>query len=498
MKMFFYNMANKVKWLWLPAICSFFLFSCVNELDEGNGTSSKKEIAFKASNITAAVTRSAEETSAKDSTENGRKFLFLGLIGNDSLFLSVREEANLCNFSDSNKTRSSSVPDEFQITGFKDNETVPYVDLVISSSDSWDTYTPTLYWPYSYSAIHFFASTPNPSNSLFSTTYPNKNTAVFTYTVPESGQDNDAIMQQDIIYAVAPDNSEDDSNDAVVLSFRHILSGIQFNIPTTIGDATVADAKIQLGNIITTRQCTVTESGASWDNPNPSSQPERGTYSQSINNGETTFPNGESFKLIPQPLTGSGAQYTISFKVGEVDHSYSGDLEELTEEWESGKRYIFTITKRDEVKLDVTASVAQVNSQPVLQGVRILNTGFSRSYLRVAVVGYWYILAPLDNSGSSEEVESIISAWEINEDDATIGVLLKDQNWNTYWKLGDDGFFYYKDPVDPGTATAVPLFDSYTLKALGVSNSKLKVHIAVQAINEELAAEYWPELTAGN
>lgn len=482
-------MANKVKWWWLPAICSFFLFSCVNELDETKGITGKKEISFRANKISATVTKSADSNTAAIESDSCGRELFLGLIGNDSLFLTMREEENLMPLSGDifTKAGDENKPSQFQITGFKDNDNTPYTDLVITSEDNWETYSPKLYWPYQYEAIHFFASTLNANNSLFTPHYTPNNKVTFSYTAPHSTEETDAEDQTDIIYAVSPGNTEAKANrtDGVELEFRHILSGVQFYIPTQIGDAAVEDAKITLNNIITTGECTVTDQSVTWILPD---SPTRGTYSQDIANGETTFPRGEYFKLVPQVLDAENNQFTISFKVGTVEHSYSGKLSSLASEWISGKKYIYTLVKRDEVKVNVGANVEEINSQPVLKEITIVNSGFSRSYLRAAIIGAWYT-----------EDGKIISSWDIDlsnleNNDTNTGTLVRNDNWSNYWKLGSDGFYYYKNPVEPGYPTEIPLLNSYTLKALGVANSTLKVHIAVQAINEEVAGAVWNEV----
>ena len=389
------------------------------------------------------------------------------------------------------------------IAAFKDNSTAPYANVTITSTDGWNTYSPVMYWPEFYETVHFFASSPNEGNSLFVPSYTTGNAGYSTqlsYSVPVSEEEltgNDAIAQTDLIYAIAPNKNETQSG-AVELYFSHLLSAVIFNIPTTIGDAAVSDAKIELNNIISAGDCTVSYSengnNISWDIPD---SPSRETYTQKINDGETTFPDGESFKLIPQILSESNATFTISFKVGNAEHSYSGDLNALTDEWKFNRRYTYTITKREEVKVNVQANMTESNNQPHLKDVKILNTGFTTSYIRAAIVGYWYVNETIEEDGTNIEIESIASAWEI--DDTSTGTIRYSSDWSEKWKKGNDGFYYHLQPVRPGEYTSTLFEDYVLLRTTGpVTGSQLKIHIAVQAIEASEASLKWPELTTGN
>lgn len=171
-----------------------------------------------------------------------------------------------------------------------------------------------------------------------------------------------------------------------------------------------------------------------------------------------------------------------------MDHSYSGDLEELTEEWEGGKRYIYTLTKREEVKVQVTSEI----HENFLQNVKILNTGFKKAYIRVAIVGYWYTMKTLDDG---DQIEEIASFWDITDNNT--GKISYPNGWDDKWVL-KDGFYYYQELVDPGASTS-SLFDKYELykKSGPVPGSLLKIHIVSQAIEQSGVTE-WNEQQTTN
>ncbi|MBR6540589.1 MAG: fimbrillin family protein, partial [Bacteroidales bacterium] len=215
----------------LLIICALLLTSCTKELREGDGVPFKKEIAFKATKIEAIVTKAGDVATENAKERESEKFIFLGVIGNDSLFLSAVETSATASHDLESLTKSndSQVPQQMHIAAFKDNSTAPYANVTITSTDGWNTYSPVMYWPEFYEAVHFFASSPNEGNSLFVPSYTTGNAGYSTqlsYSVPVSEEEqtgNDAIAQTDLIYAIAPNKNETQSG-AVELYFSHLLS----------------------------------------------------------------------------------------------------------------------------------------------------------------------------------------------------------------------------------------------------------------------------------
>ena len=485
-------MTHKIYIFVLSALITLAAVSCIEDINEYKGEFGNKEVSFSINSIDVVLTRAGEENTVQNST-------FLGMIGKDSLFLTATEEyMKLPEFTVANDTvgtksdgrNSTAIQSSFQIAAFKDKETAPYVNLPVISSDNWVSYSPTLYWPIYYSNIHFFASNPNV-DEIFTTSDTFK--AEFPYTSPTEPDKN-----TDLIYAIAPDQKMKENNSSKVgLEFIHLLSSIEFKVPETIGDAKISNAIVEISNIIPSGNCSIEYKQEGYDvvwssDGNPV------TYIQPIN-GKDAYNNlipTVSTKIIPQ-TPGNGTKIRLTFKVGEVEHTFEKQIGEIHSNesfaWEYNKKYTYSIVKGNEVKVNSSTDVIKVNNKPVLNNVKIVNNGFEKSYIRVAVIGYWYIMAPVDKEDpNSEKVEHIISAWDINENDQTIGVLTKDNNWDDKWLMGADGFYYYKEKLSPGDYTDIALFESYTLNAEGVSDSKLKIHIVVQAIEEEQASKNWP------
>ena len=282
-------------------------------------------------------------------------------------------------------------------------------------------------------------------------------------------------MQPDLIFAIAP--SQKESNAPVYLEFVHALSAVEFRIGT-IGDATVVKSVIKINNILSKGHCTITHpvtpENIAWTPQEPLD-----SYSQTVK-------DGVPFMIVPQSLDVTGAEFQIDITIGNITHEFPAKkLSELTPEWETNKKYTYTINKSGEVRVGVRDRV----SSTVKDEVKIQNTGFSTSYIRAAIVGYWSVT-------KEDGTEEIVASWDIN--DTGTGTLTKASDWSSWWTM-KDGFYYYKATVAPGEYTH-PLFDKYELtKTAGpVSVSQLKINIAVQAVEQAAGEALWQEALQGN
>ena len=410
--------------------------------------------------------------------------MFLGMAGNDSLFITATvsempEPSRIGTKAETKTEDGSDRPEHFHITAFKDDAQEPYLrSFSVETENNWESYSPMLYWPYKYEALHFFAWAYNISCEMISPSYSvgEQFTAEFNYTIPSSEtQENDAEVQPDLIFAIAP--SQKESDDPVNLRFVHALSAVEFKIGT-IGDATVVKSVIKINNILSKGHCTITHpvtpANIRWTPQYPLD-----SYSQTVK-------DGVPFMIVPQSLDATGAEFQIDITIGDITHEFTAKkLSELTPEWETNKKYTYTINKGGEVRVGVRDNV----SGTVKNNVKIQNTGFSTSYIRASIVGYWSVT-------KEDGTEEIVASWDIN--DTGTGTLTKASDWSTWWTI-KDGFYYYKAPVAPGEYTK-PLFDSYELeKTAGpVSGSKLKIGIAVQAVEQAADETMWKEALEGN
>jgi len=433
-----------------------------NELRSEEDMKPGNEIRFSASDYSPTVTRSSEDG------HTGKR-VFLGMAGKDSIFMtaSVSDIPALMAPTKAGEGQSGgTVPESFHIVAFKDEAGTPYTDLKVTSPDGWESYSPMLYWPYEYEKIHFFAYSYNLGDNLISPSYSTSGAykATFTYTIPQSStSENDAEVQPDISFAISPGQNEDSA--PVELGFVHALSAVEFRIGS-IGDATVSSSHIELSSILSNGICTITDpvlpETVEWEVLEP-----RENYTQTVK-------ENVPFMIIPQTFTGTEAGFRISVTIGDVVHDFPEiKFSELTAEWEPNKKYTYTINKGGEVKVDVRNDNTNDN-------VKIQNTGFTTSYIRAAIIGYWYVT---NDAG----VEEIVASWDIK--DTETGTLTQTSN---LW-IESGGLYYYTVPVVPGGYTE-PLFDSYELeKTTGpVSGSKLKISVAVQAVEEAKVSEVWP------
>lgn len=440
-----------------------------NELRSEEDMKPGNEIRFSASDYSPTVTRSSEDG------HTGKR-VFLGMAGKDSIFITasasdIPAPPKALTKADEGQS-GGTVPESFHIVAFKDEAGTPYTDLKVTSPDGWESYSPMMYWPYEYEKIHFFAYSYNLGDNLISPSYSTSGAykATFTYTIPQSStSENDAEVQPDISFAISPGQDEDSA--PVVLSFVHALSAVEFRIGS-IGDATVRSSHIELSSILSNGICTVTDpvspETVEWEVLEP-----RENYTQTVK-------ENVPFMIIPQTFTGTEAGFRISVTIGDIVHDFPlKKFSELTAEWEPNKKYTYTINKGGEVKVDVRNDNTNDN-------VKIQNTGFTTSYIRAAIIGYWYVT---DDDG----IEEIVASWDIK--DTETGTLTKTSN---LW-IENNGLYYYTVPVAPGGYTE-PLFDSYELKKTTgpVSGSKLKISVAVQAIEKDRAAEFLPDMTSDN
>ncbi|MBO7321483.1 MAG: fimbrillin family protein [Bacteroidales bacterium] len=461
----------------LIVISVVLLASCVrNELGDRDLFSNSR-IEFVADEYSVTLTRSADAEGV-----GVPKSIFMGMMGTDSIFLTVTEET----IPPRAVTKSEGSVEEFSIVGFKDDEQSPYVNLKVSTENNWVSYEPALYWPYRFDELHFFASSPNENNTLFtpvSYTVDSENDnfgVVLDYTVPAGEENKSAEAQVDLIYAIAPGQTKE--NAPCELTFFHLLSSVEFRIGD-VGDNTadISEAKVVLNNVKSTGRCTlqapITAENIVW------------SLDENLEAYSKIVEPGLAFKVIPQMIEGSGISFELTLKISDeeggavVTHQFPVVLmKDITSEWKPNKKYTYTLRKQGEVKVAVGATA----DDHTISGVSIQNRGFNTSYIRAAIVGYWSVV---DESG----VEVAAASWDINE--ASVGTLVKGTGWENHW-VEIDGFYYHLSPVAPSGYTA-PLFDRYELIKITapVSGSELKISVVTQAVEVGKVAEAWPEFT---
>ncbi|MBO7249045.1 MAG: fimbrillin family protein [Bacteroidales bacterium] len=461
----------------LIVIMALMISSCVKNEMGDRDLCSNSRIEFVASDYEVAVTR------APDDAEVAAP-LFIGMMGTDSIFLTMVEEP----IPPRVVTKGEGSVEEFSIVGFKDDEQSPYVNLKVSTENNWVSYEPALYWPYRFDELHFFASSPNENNTLFtpvSYTVDSENDnfgVVLDYTVPAGEENQSADVQVDLIYAIAPGQTKE--NSPCELTFVHLLSSVEFQIGD-VGDNTadISEAIVVLNNVKSTGRCTLEASTIAENVTCLTAENITWSLNEKLEEYSKIVEPGLAFKVIPQMIDGSEISFELTLKIGDVTHTFPEiPMKDISSEWKANKKYTYTLRKQGEVKVDVGATA----DNHTISGVSIQNRGFNTSYIRAAIVGYWSVV---DESG----VEVAAASWDINE--ASVGTLVKGTGWENHW-VEIDGFYYHLSPVAPSGYTAT-LFDRYELKKITapVSGSELKISVVTQAVEVGKVAEAWPEFT---
>ena len=441
---------------------------CVREFPDDQLTTAGNEIRFIPDTYDIMVTRSDDSPVAKE-----QQRIFLGMLDSDSLFINISEKDRGV----STKSESEvSIPSSFYLTAFNvtDIETTRYIDELelTKSGDDWSDYSPKVYWPTKSNHVHFFAHTHSTGDESPTYTIGDSFSAEFNYLTPKASDasGNDAAVQPDICFAIAPTSVKSDS--PVSLKFTHVLSAVNFQLGD-LGDADdngAASLRVTLQDIRSSGTCTITydsENSNISDNAKVSVDWVRNDATDSYSQN---FSDGETFMLIPQTLT--DIPFTAYISVGGKTHEFPLTLSGT---WNPNKLYTYTITSAGRVDTTI-GDIENTEIQQTYTMPAITNTGWTTSYIRVAIIGYW--------SKTEEETERIVGTWNLNNtSDVTVSPNFNIGSGNNQWTLKSDGFYYYNSPLAPADV-ATPLFETFRLNRLvgPIANSELKLSVAVQSV----------------
>ena len=340
------------------------------------------------------------------------------------------------------------------------------------------------FWPET--PLSFFAYSVSKDNVTIIPAFKRENNQCigsFSYALPtaaETSPRNDATAQPDVVFAITPDLTRP-ADGCVDLEFHHALSALVFKVGKMPTDVILNS--IAIGGVYSSGDCNMTPGADNNVIFEWSGQKTLGKYTESIGKkavaGEQMGGEDAIFMMIPQTL-GDAAKLILSFSISGQEYSLEKSFKEIIAAWEADKKYVFTIGLPDEIEVEVEDQVVGA----VKQDVTITNTGNSPGYVRAAIIGYW-----VNNKGD------VTMPWLESDGEFDWG-----NEWNQYWKKGSDGFYYYLRPVPAKTATAYPLFDTYTLNTstnIGTNHAflTLELNIAVQIIMEKDKA-LWPEISS--
>ena len=451
-----------------------FVFACQDEMQEGRQFTADDEISFTLLSDTAWNSRSIISQSSAIVSQRQ----FLGLMGNDSLFITLTEEVNDVPVFRTDSTGNSSRNiysaagfTQFYLNAFVENGSEFMKNQLVKKSGSNWTYSPIKYWPQE-QAVHFFGYASNMVDKQISPACSMANgiySGTFDYTLPTANGLTDAEMQPDLVYSIVPNQNKQAVGGKVALPFYHALSAVSFKLSGTPKDITPPETwKIGFKGITTSGTCTYAyQAGSpisfSWSQTNTD-----GIYTQTYRkiNDQLQCNEQNTFALIPQTLDDVLLQ--VSFTYAGMDYHLETPISGFNDgKWGANKKYIYTISISETVEVEIEDRCTDtVKDQLVMR-----NTGLSDAYFRATIVGYW------ENSDGN-----VVGWW--NAENETVGTFtnLADAN---YWLKGEDGYYYYKYPVKVGATPTRPLFDKYELKQSDGNGSVLKLSVLVQAVKYE-------------
>ena len=513
--------------------------SCRDDLRTGNGRNDGR-IAFSIDSSNDWQTRAAADSSAIETYHIQQKVMPV-IIGNDTLMLTLTIEPNFgIEAPAPAETRSAPVTTA-TLTGF---HAVAYcqdnAQLFFNEEYSWTDHTKTVetghFWPnnrklafcaYALQAIaNTYDCTPADDNqflSTFSTSYDsslNELTGSFNYTSPCNNHDNgerwrDAFVQPDPIVAITPDMQKQETS--VGLTFHHALAAVRFRLGDIPEDLWIQD--VVLRNVFKSGKCDFSYANGNinfnWSNHSnivafvqeiitgfsmseTSTSNPQDLYCQDSNNTGNAKFEESTFFVVPQKFDGNNADATIELKTSLRNSKNYGDQEknfQYGEDAESGivyfkkklaellpngfqpdTRYTFTLSLAGSMGIQVTDEC----NNGIKNNVKIKNTGKSTGWVRAAIVGWW-----------KNTSNNIVAPWnDLPDESCTYGEYVLPTDWNTYWKKGTDGFFYYRKTLLPDKTTDVDLFTSYTLTGSApVTGALLEIDIVAQIIRKDAESQ---------
>lgn len=458
-------------------------------------------------------TKSNDKKSKKNnSIENSHLLCTLGV---DSIYIFASEHKNSEQmFADCEKpqqsTKGAPIEDphigtnnklsQFFITAKLNNNQIYFADEPVLVTEG--TTNPKRFWPNE--QLNFMAYAPDDAktkvtNLLFSrVSASDPFTGSFSYDMPQPltgvNEGKDAENLPDFIYTIATEKTG--GTGSVSLKFHHPFSAICFQI----GDMPqkVFIDYIALKDIKTSGNCNFIESNDKTDIVFTwSGHSQKRSYKQyfkaNINNDDITGSlkeddalnsKEETFMVIPQDFPDNTATLEVSLSVAGNNYTLSKPLKDIAHSgWKPDTKYVYTIS----IPEDVDIEIEDKTHGPVKSELHMVNKGFSLSYIRASIVGYWIT-----------ENSDIVSDWKgtpvnIGTSAGADGEFICNSLWDNYW-IYNDGFYYYKYPIKAGKEPTVPLFDSYTLNALPpIVNSKLQLNVMVQSvIASKVKQADWP------
>lgn len=229
-----------------------------------------------------------------------------------------------------------------------------------------------------------------------------------------------------------------------------------------------------------------------------------------LNDGDAT----QTFWLIPQTMDENvklTIEYTVKGASETSDGTWTIDFGKALKNvvWKAGQIRTYTI-KVDDVNVKIADDVTIAgNENNGFKGssktnVVITNTGNTDAFIRAAIIGQW-----LDSEGNpvfgfTDLVTNKLHTVDSWYEDQFVKKLYKQGEFTglagyknasnplNKWHLGDDGFYYYEDPVPAGDPVPNNLFTDYKVgeaPIVTISGVVKKVYFVMEIATQAISAK---------
>lgn len=200
------------------------------------------------------------------------------------------------------------------------------------------------YWPLD-EKIQFFAYSPVSGVTYTAPTGSATGYPSFNYTI------GDVASQKDLVVAYANDKTKPETpNTPVELTFKHILTQINFKLKGSDADYTYTVTEISLSDIQNTGTFTYDEPSKIGDWSSTSGTGTyvyAATYSDFTGTADLTIATGDNgLMLMPQTL-GENAKIKITYSTKKGDTGYFDGTKEVSlkgETWKAGDKILYTLS----------------------------------------------------------------------------------------------------------------------------------------------------------
>lgn len=253
--------------------------------------------------------------------------------------------------SETNKT--AGIMDTFAISAYTAIDGTPdfmYNEKVILKKDE-DRWYPegNFYWP-GKKQLSFYAWFPSAADGMTLTDNTHPGAPVMTYIVPD-----DVKKQQDVMSAVVigKDNPTVDGFAITDLTFNHALSAVKF----VAGDLMPQKFTIQSISLVGIKnKGSYGLNDLDWSLDDASTTDFTLSLNKVIDKMSSTAitADNETFFMLPQSFDDNSSRIEIVFTYANQSYTLRAALKGVTDKWEMGKTYTYTISTDMVVTTDVT------------------------------------------------------------------------------------------------------------------------------------------------